>query len=204
MEIFSLKQIETPRLILRAVQLGDEIELNKAIKNSLELLQKWQPWANNSSIEATRDFVQQGVLAWESGNIVDFPMIVIHKASKKIIGASGYNDRSDIGKGLYEIGYWCDVDYQGQGLITECANALTRYAFEALSAAKVVISMQVENLKSIAVAERLHFVNEGKIDRDLLDCLSDKPAQNYIYSVNTTKNLPILEIFWTHKGGEYV
>ena len=156
-KIYKLKQIETPRLLIRPVQLGDEYPLNKAVNNSLEILQQWQPWAKDPSIEATRDFVQRGVFAWESGSVVDFPMVVIHKEDNKIIAASGYNDRSDVAQELYEIGYWCDVDYQGKGYVTEYANALTRYAFEALGAAKVAISMQVENEKSIAVAKRLNF-----------------------------------------------
>ena len=41
-------------------------------------------------------------------------MIIIHKEDQKIIGASGYNDQSEINHGVYEIGYWCDVNYQGK------------------------------------------------------------------------------------------
>lgn len=117
---------------------------------------------------------------------------MIHKQAQKIIGASGYNDRSVTNEGLYEIGYWCDIDYQGQGLVTEYANALTRYAFDVLSASKVVITMQIENKKSIAVAERLNFYNEGTKKRDPADCVSEEPAQNYIYSVHNTDKLPDL------------
>ena len=39
-KIYKLRQIETPRLLIRPVQLGDEYPLNKAVNNSLELLQK--------------------------------------------------------------------------------------------------------------------------------------------------------------------
>lgn len=197
-KIYKLKQIETTRLIIRPVQLGDEFPLNKAVNNSLEILQKWQPWAKDPSIEATRGFLQRGVFAWESGSVVDFPMVVIHKQNQRIIGASGYNDRSDINQGLYEIGYWCDIDYQGKGYVTEYANALTRYAFDALMASKVVISMQVENKKSIAVAERLGFSNESVKDRDPLDCVSEQAEKNYIYSTNSIDNLPTLKVFWSH------
>lgn len=202
MNIYSLKQIETPRLIIRPVQLGDEIDLNKAINNSLELLQKWQPWAKDPSIEATRGFIQRGVFAWWSISIVDFPMVVIHKADQKIIGASGYNDRSVIEHGLYEIGYWCDVDYQGQGLVTECANALTRYAFDELKAANVIIQMQTENEKSIAVAEKLGFINTGSKDRDPLDFVSENPEINYVYSTSNTNDLPDLTASWAHTSEE--
>lgn len=105
MKINKLIQIETLHLLIRPVQLSEELSHNKAINNSLNILQKWQPWAKDPSIEATRAFVQRGVFAWRSCSIENFLMVVIHKQDQKVIGASGYNDRSDVNQGLYEIGY---------------------------------------------------------------------------------------------------
>lgn len=186
------------------MRLGDEIEINKAIHNSLAILQKWQPWANDSSLETTRTFVQRGVFSWDSGCIKDFPMVVIHKQDKKIIGVSGYNDRSDPDDDLYEIGYWCDVDYQGQGLVTEYTNALTRFAFDALSASKVVISMLVENEKSSAVAIRLNFLNEGVKDLDPSNCVSGRIAKDYKYSASNTEKLPNLDYSWSSSESNHL
>ena len=202
--IYTLKQIETPRLIIRPVQLGDEIPLNKAINNSLDSLQKWLPWAYDPSIEATRAFIQNGVFSWQSKSIVDFPMVMIHKIDEKIIGGCGYNDHSDIDNDIYEIGYWCDIDYQGQGLVTECANALTKFAFDELKATNVIIMMKLENEKSIAVAERLGFTNEGIRTHDPLDCVTENPEKNYIYSTGNTKNLPSLEILCTYNNEDSI
>ena len=201
-KLYIFKKIETPRLIIRPVQLGDEIQLNQAVKNSSVSLQKWMPWAKDTSIEATRDFVQRGVFAWDSCIIIDYPMVVIHKKDQKIIAASGYNDLSNINQSLYEIGYWCDINYQGKGYATEYANALARYAFDALKASKVVISMQIQNKKSIAVAERLHFSNEGTKERDPIDCISEQPEKSYIYAVNSTDNLPDLDYSWSSSDNE--
>jgi RimJ/RimL family protein N-acetyltransferase len=199
--IYSLKKIETPRLIIRPVQLGDEVFLYQSIVNSIEVLRKWQAWAKEINFDSTKEFVQRGVFAWGSQTVADFPMIMIHKKDQKIIGAVGYNDRSKPSEGLYEIGYWCDIDYQGQGLVTECANALTRYAFESLDSKNVVISMQTENKKSIAVAKRLNYDKIGLKDRDPIDCVSNEPEKNYIYSINhkNKKSLPPLEVSWVHE-----
>ena len=49
------------------MQFGDKYPLNKAVNHSLEFLQQWMPWAKDPSIEATRDGLQRGVFAWESG-----------------------------------------------------------------------------------------------------------------------------------------
>jgi len=108
-------------------------------------------------------------------------MVVIHKADQKIIAASGYNDRSNPQAGIYEIGYWLDIDYQGQGLVTEYVNALTRYVLEELNAKKILICIQGENIKSIAVAKRLNFVFEETKDREPLDYVIGQDTKSVSY-----------------------
>lgn len=188
---FFVQQIKTPRLIIRPVQLGDEIQLNQAVNHSLESLQQWMPWANDPSLEKMRDFVQRGVFAWESGSAADFPMVVVHKEEQKIISGSGYNDRSDPKNGLYEIGYWCDMDYQGKGYVTEYVNALTRHALEKLKAKTVVIRMEVDNTKSIAVAERLNFKNQ-----DTEPSVTKDNATDYCFTCEKLDDLPPLDVSW--------
>ncbi|MFK8039938.1 MAG: GNAT family N-acetyltransferase, partial [Rickettsiaceae bacterium] len=193
-KFYTLKQIETPRLIIRPVQLGDEIQLNQAVNNSLESLQQWMPWANDPSLETTRDFIQKGVFAKSSQSIADFPMVVVHKEDQKIISGSGYNDRSDPKNGLYEIGYWCDVDYQGKGYVTEYVNALTKYALEELKAKIVVIRMEVDNSKSIAVAERLNFKKQGT-----KPSVTKDNATDYYFTCESIKLLPPLDSSWRYE-----
>ena len=188
-KIYKLQLIETPRLIIRPVQLGDEVELNRAINNSLELLQQWMPWASDPSLAATRDFVQRGVFARSFGSIVDFPMVVIHKQEQKIIGCSGYNEHSDPASGLYEIGYWCDINYQAKGYVTEYVNALTRYALKELKATTVLARIKLNNIKSIAVVERLNFVNQGNKPNIKVDNTIE-----YYFECNNIDDLPLLDI----------
>lgn len=195
MKIYSLVKIETPRLIIRPVQLGDAIPLNKSLNNSLSLLQKWQPWAQDPSLKTTQDFIQRGVFAWDSHWVEDFPMVVIHKAEKKIIGASGYNDRSSPSQGLYEIGYWLDIDYQGQGLVTEYVNALTRYALEALDAKTVLIYMKIDNIKSANVAKRLNFNCDG-----IKTGITQEGSKDYRFACHDLSVLPKLELRWFSKS----
>ena len=185
-KIYHLEKIETPRLIIRPVQLGDAVPLNRAVNHSLTLLQQWQPWANDPSLQATQDFVQHGVTSWKTPGSSDFPMTIIHQENNKIIGASGYNDRSDPKEGVYDIGYWLDIDYQGQGLVTEYVNALSRFALLELNAKKVVICMNVENIKSIAIAKRLSFSQTGTD-------VNQQCGQHYIFSCSDTKKLPDLK-----------
>lgn len=199
MNIYFLQQIETPRLSIRPVQIGDELSLSKAINNSLPLLQRWMPWSKDPSFKTTQAFVQQSVNNWQAEQSQEFSMVVIHKADNKIIAASGYNEKSDPIKPYYEIGYWIDSDYQGQGLVTEIVNALTRYALIALNAHRVQICTQEGNVKSIAVANRCGYKLDAIMQNYCIDCLSGLPANSLLFSCCDITQLPPLDITWQHK-----
>lgn len=193
MTLHTLVQITTPRLILRPVQHGDEVELNCAVNNTLEQLQQWMPWAQDPSLNATKEFIHNGVYNWHSPAGENFPMVVIDQQSNKIISASGYNERSDLNNHSFEIGYWLDRDFQEQGLATELTNALTQYAFKVLGAKEVIIRMNTENRKSILVAERLSFIKKGIVAGEIAP-----DAKDFIYQRTNMDNLPNLEVAWHH------
>ena len=199
MTIFDLKHIETPRLVIRPVQRGDEIELNAAIQRSLLSLQRWMHWAKDPSLETTLNYVEESVRGWSAGHLLEFPMIVIHKADRKIISASGFNEKSDLSKRLFEIGYWIDTPYEGQGYVSELVNALTRYALEALQATRVQICTQVGNEKSMAVAKRCGYVCGTTLKSDRLDCESGLPVDSFLYVCGDLNALPALTVTWKHR-----
>src|SRR5690606_2252931 len=101
MNIYQLKEIETPRLIIRPVRLGDEKEINQAINRSLETLQRWMPWSKDPSLETTLEFCKKADTGWKAQNMVEFPMVAILKETQKIISASGFNEKSDLTKPYY-------------------------------------------------------------------------------------------------------
>ena len=61
----------------------------------------------------------------------------------------------------FEIGYWVRRRFEGQGYVTEAADAIARFAFGALGARRVEIRMDDRNERSWRVAERLGFRLEG-------------------------------------------
>lgn len=177
-----LPEIETERLILRPPRIGDEQPLNAAINRSLPELQRWMPWANDPGIQPTICFVKAGVSSWESETPHDFPMVVIHKELQQIIGASGFNARSIPEVPVFEIGYWLETTYTGQGLATEMVDALTHFAFESFKAARVQIVTQVGNKASRRVAEKCGFILEAILRNYCLDSLSGKPSDDWIFA----------------------
>ncbi|MCL9683862.1 GNAT family N-acetyltransferase [Legionella maioricensis] len=173
--------IETKRLILRTPTLGDERPLNQAINESLPELQRWMPWASDPSLEPTIQFVRAGIESWRDEDQRDFPLVVVHKEYQEIIGACGYNYRSNPMVPLYEIGYWLMTKYTGLGLATEMVTALARFAFETLHAARVQIVTQVENIRSRRVAEKCGFEIESRLHHYCIDCVTKKPADDLMF-----------------------
>lgn len=103
-----LQKIQTPRLLIRPIQLGDEHVIHPLIVHSSALLKQSMPWAQTISFERTCAFVQRGVAAWQSGSTMDHPMVMIRQADQAVIGVTGYtsqNGYNDEHQGHYEIGY---------------------------------------------------------------------------------------------------
>ncbi len=186
MNIYELDYIETPRLRIRPIKIGDEFELNKLINNSLTLLQKWQPWANDPSLETTTKFVEKGAKNWQNKQGHNLPMVI--SLNSKIIGGTGFNDRSDFQKGIYEIGYWLDINYQGNGYVTETVNSLSKFAFENLNAKKIILRMEINNDKSKSIADKLNFDL-----KEVTQSLTNTKSKDFVYELSDRIKLPKLE-----------
>lgn len=95
-------------------------------------------------------------------------------------GVAGFNSINWSNNTAY-IGYWLGEGYQGNGIMTRVAKALTDYAFTELKLNKVEIRAAVGNKKSRSIPERLGFVNEGCIRK--AEWLYDYYVDHVIYGI---------------------
>ncbi|PIZ04586.1 MAG: GNAT family N-acetyltransferase [Gammaproteobacteria bacterium CG_4_10_14_0_8_um_filter_38_16] len=193
-KLLQLKSIETERLILRPIQLGDEVGINQAINQSLESLQRWMIWAKDPSFETTKQFVEDQVNSHHKNTLKMLQLVVIEKESGQIISCTGFNEKSDFDMRVFEIGYWIHAAFQGKGYVTEFVNALTQFAFEKCDAIRVQILTQVENEKSIAVAKRCGFHLEATLKNHRLDCKSLLPADSYVFRMTDKNDIKKIKI----------
>ena len=98
----------------------------------------------------------------------------------KIVGVAGYNEINWSNKTAY-IGYWLGEGFQGNGIMTKVAKALTDYAINDLQLNKVEIRAAVENEKSRSIPERLGFVNEWCIRQ--AEWLYDHYVDSVVYGM---------------------
>lgn len=157
-------EIQTRRLSLVAPAPGDGAELNRAIGESFAELHEWMPWAAEMpTVAESEHFVRDAAARYLRRE--ELPMFMRKRGSHELIGATGLH-RVNWTVPRFEIGYWCRTSMVGQGYVSEAVVALTRFAFETLSAARVEIRTDSHNVRSWRIAEQLGFTLEGVLQRD--------------------------------------
>lgn len=163
--------LETERLVLRAPQWDDGPALNEAIRDSLEDLRPWMPWAQQApALEASQENVRRARLRFLAGE--DLRLHMVLKDTGAFVGSSGLH-RPDWDARHFEIGYWVRSGYGGRGLVTEAVAAIEAYAAAHLAAERLEIRCDARNLRSRRVADRRGFVLEGRLRHERRDVVGD-------------------------------
>lgn len=158
------ESFESERLLIRAPLWGDGAAINEAVKESIEQLRPWMPWAQSiSTIEQSEADIRRARLHFLERK--DLRLILVHKNTGQIVGSSGLH-RIDWQARKFEIGYWVRTSFERQGYVTEAVNAITRFSLEELHANRIEIRCDSRNTRSARVAERLGFRLEGILRND--------------------------------------
>jgi len=155
--------IESTRLILRYYQPGDgKWYYTMSLKNRQHLMQfEADNVAANIASEGEAELLLQDLSSeWARGNC--FFIGAFNKATGDFV-AQVYVGKIDRKLPEFEIGYFADVDHEGQGDVTEAVRATLAVLFEQLNAHRVRLGVSDTNLRSIRVAERCGMVREGHL-----------------------------------------
>jgi RimJ/RimL family protein N-acetyltransferase len=172
--------------------------MHNAMKASFPALKEWMPWAQSlASVRDTEIYLAHGERLWRSAvaDGVEQPLQIMDPTDQIYYGATGIKP-ANLTIPSYEVGYWVNQPYAGQGFITEAMNALTRFLFEALKAKRVEINCEIGNDKSANVPIRLNYDFEGTLKNQRLDATSKKVSHSLIYSCTDIKQLPPLDYRW--------
>lgn len=164
-------------LSLRIIEMKDAERVFELTDKSRNHLREWLPWLDfTTNVEDSREFIQ-GTLNGYAANKSMTTVILFHG---EVVGVAGFNSINWSNRTAY-IGYWLGEDYQGKGIITKVAKALTDYAFNHLNLNKVEIRAAAGNKKSRSIPERLGFTNEGSIRQ--AEWLYDHFVDHIVYGV---------------------
>ncbi|PCD05916.1 RimJ/RimL family protein N-acetyltransferase [Peribacillus simplex] len=164
-------------LSLKLLELKDAERVFEITNQSREYLREWLPWLDNTTkLEDTIGYINICLKGFAENKSVN--TLIMYKG--QIVGVAGYNQINWSNKTAY-IGYWLGEEYQGNGIMTRVAKALTDYAFKELKLDKVEIRVALENKKSRGIPERLGFVNEGCIRQ--AEWLYDHYVDHIVYGM---------------------
>lgn len=161
------ESFESERLLIRPPHWGDGLAVNEAVKESIEQLRPWMPWANKvPTVEESEASIRRSRL--EFLERTDLRLLIFLKETGELIGSSGLH-RIDWQSRKFEIGYWVRTSCSKQGYITEAVNAITKYAIQELQANRIEIRCDSRNVQSARIAERSGFTLEGTLRNDKYD-----------------------------------
>lgn len=153
------ESFETERLLVRALRPGDGPEINEAIRESLNELRPWMPFARSMpAVEETEQYVRESQIAYLGRTTLN--MLIHRKKDGKYVGNIGLH-HVDWDCRRFEIGYWIRSSCSGNGYMTEAVNGITDFAIQVLEASRIEIRCSALNGRSAAVAERAGFTLDG-------------------------------------------
>jgi aminoglycoside 6'-N-acetyltransferase len=154
-------QIETERLYLRCYRAGDGPWYYAASQRNRTHLQRYEPDNALMSIHSQQEaeiVVRELAAEWQARNC--FFMCAFERATEEFV-AQIYIGPVDWTLPEFAIGYFADVDHQGQGFVTEAVNAALGFCFEYLRAHRIRIECDDTNLRSRRVAARCGLIQEA-------------------------------------------
>jgi ribosomal-protein-serine acetyltransferase len=119
----------------------------------------WMPWVNQTwSSDDTAQWITHGLEQLQRNQ--GWHALLWYR--DELAGAIGFKpvNWSDM---RVEIGYWLGRRFQGKGLMTDAARAVTDHAFREWALNRVEIRCAVKNDRSIAIPRRLGFAQEGML-----------------------------------------
>ena len=97
------------------------------------------------------------------------------------VGSIGLHFHSDLAEkdDEAELGYWMGVPYWGQGLVTEAARELLRYAFEDMKLSRVWCGYYDGNEKSKRAQEKCGFVYSHTEENKPVPLMNDFRTEHF-------------------------
>lgn len=174
-------QLETERLLLRAPKKsGDGSIINEAIKESINELKDWLPFAQTiPSVEDTEVSWREAYISFLKRESLRY--LIFHKETNDFIGVTSFEGLDwDIPK--CHIGYWINTNHSGNGYMLEAVNELTELGLNQLNFKRIEVRCESTNIKSRSIPEKLGFKLEGILENEDLSANGERLTDTCIYA----------------------
>jgi RimJ/RimL family protein N-acetyltransferase len=156
-------RLETERLTLRCYQAGDGpwyYLMGQANRQHLAQYEADNPARSLQSEEDAEILVRDFAAAWVARQA--FFLGAFRRTDQEFV-AQIYIGAVNWELPEFQLGYFADVNQQGQGYVTEAVGASLGFIFRHLEAHRVRLECDDTNRRSVGVAERCGFVLEGHL-----------------------------------------
>lgn len=159
-------ELSSGNILIRRARLEDKEQLHQAVKDSMDDLTAWMPWAHTKySRNDAEDFLVTNVLNWEEGQEYNF--LVFDKSTYRLLGGCGLN-KIDLPNKVANLGYWIRSSEMGKGFATKATLLTALFAFEDLKLNRLEILVSVDNYPSLKVAKKVGAHWEGVLKKRIL------------------------------------
>lgn len=127
------------------------------IQANAQHLRQWLPWPSpNYGLADAESFIRRSQKAWALEGILSVG-IWDHD---RLVGGVSMN-HVDWANRSTSLGYWLAESRQGRGIMTRACHIVVDDLIRIRGFNRIVIAVQPDNMKSRAIAERLHFQQEA-------------------------------------------
>jgi RimJ/RimL family protein N-acetyltransferase len=158
--------VKTDAVVPDAIDLADGLQLRQftvddaegvadAVRDSLEELRMWLPWAGveSTKVDFQRDRLRKLPQIAARGEEWQYGLFA--EGDPRVLGSFGLMTRR--GPGTMEIGYWVHTAAAGRGYCTRAVRALTPVALAMPNVHRVLIFCDEANVKSAAIPRKLGY-----------------------------------------------
>ena len=173
--MFSYKIDE--ELSLKLVEVRDSERIFELTDTSRDYLKEWLPWLDyTKTVEDSRDFIRMSRKNYADNKTLNTAIVY----QDEIVGMAGFNELGWVNK-TAKIGYWLGQEYQGHGIMTRVAEALTDISFGHFGMNRTEIRVATGNVKSRGIPERLGYTEEGTLRQ--VEWLYDHYVDHVVYGM---------------------
>lgn len=157
MNLNGTQTLETNRLILRKFKIEDTENVFKNYASS-DLVTKYMTWETHSSIEVTRQYLENLIENYKNNEFFDWSIVL--KSTNEVIGSIGAKKLDKIISKV-EVGYCIGEKWWNQGIVTEALKRVISFLFDEVGVNRIEAFHDIRNLVSGKVMQKCGMKFEG-------------------------------------------
>ena len=171
--------LETDRLILRRLELGDAEAMFNNWCNDDEVT-RYLPWQTHENIEVTKEVLNMWLKDYDNSYV--YRWIVVLKDGNKPIGTVDVVNK-DIDNKVFELGHCYSKETWGKGIATEVFKRVISFLFDEAGVEVITAKHNENNPASGKVMQKVNMKYDGTLRSRVIDKVTKERVGLVCYSI---------------------